>query len=103
MRNKDNINSLIERVDSILSDIEHRKNLDSVGDRYSELKGYVENEIKSCKKESASDFVETVYLPALSEFVVRLKPKKGASRYPEIYDALLDGVGLLKWYMSENS
>ncbi|MEJ1463349.1 MAG: hypothetical protein RPU15_08740 [Candidatus Sedimenticola sp. (ex Thyasira tokunagai)] len=103
MRNKDDLNSLIERVNSLLSDIEHRKDLETICPRYADLKGYVESEIKSCGKMADSEYVEYIYLPALNEFILRLKPNKGNSKYPMIYDALLDGVGLLEWYKNGQS
>ena len=101
MNEIDNINSLISLVESMLSDIEHRNNLESIGDRYADLKDYVTNEIKSLKKASTTEFVETIYIPALDEFILTLKPPKGTSDPGKLYDPLLDGVGYLKYYADQ--
>jgi len=103
MNTNNKIEIVIEQVDSILSDIEHREKLDTIGARYSELKSYIQNEIKSRGNTTATEYDETTYYPALDEFSVLLKKKKGSSDYGKIYDSLLDAVGILKWYVSQDS
>lgn len=98
----DNINSLITVVESILSDIENRVHLHTIGERYSQLKSHIENEIKLLSKAHSSQFVEAIYLPALNEFLLSLTAPKGTKDHAKIYDPLLDGVGRLRWYSSHS-
>ncbi len=102
MNEMENINSLITLIESILSDIENRENLDTIGERYSELKSHTEKEIKLLKRAQTSQFIEAIYLPALNEFLLSLTAPKGTKDHSKIYDPLLDGVGRLKWYSSHS-
>lgn len=103
MNTNNKIEIIIEQVDSMLSDIEHREKLDTIGTRYSELKSHIQNEIKSRGNATTTVYDETTYYPALGEFSVLLKTKKGRSDYGKIYDSLLDAVGILKWYVSQDT
>jgi uncharacterized membrane protein len=104
MSELENINSLIYVVESIISDIERNKNLDSIGQRYTELKNHTEKEIKLVEKSKfqTSQFIEAIYLPALNEFHCSLSASRGTQNPAKLYGSLLDGVGILKWYTDNN-
>ena len=101
MSENDSLKSLISIVDSMLSDIENRVNMESIGEKYSELKTQTENEIKTLSNSPTNQYVEAIYLPALQEFKLCLKAPKGTNHPGKLYDALLDGVGILKWYADQ--
>ncbi len=88
----------IEQVNSIISDIDEHADKDSISTRYSEIKSEIQNEIKSFNYENATTYEETIYFPALNEFLNRLKAKRGCTNSKTIQSSLIDGVGILKWY-----
>ncbi len=76
----------------LILDIESELNLESVPERYAQLKAEVGNSLKL--NDGSKD---QTYAESILEFYNRLKPNSGSNDHKKIFNALIDGFDLLEW------
>ncbi|WP_339890536.1 hypothetical protein [Neptuniibacter pectenicola] len=76
----------------LISDIENELNLESVSERYTQLKTEVGNSLKLNDESKDQTYAESIL-----EFYNRLKASAGSNDHKKIFNALIDGFDLLEW------